>query len=141
MGDGCECIFDVSKELNAWLEHYRIIKFFLRRLEFERFDEYSKILGPIINLYGEMLIDGSQRLPDVVKDVMLKRFFAPSILLASEELGDLLIEYKDKESFRKALLSVKNVSFCRRDILESYKKCFSFNAGVQKVSNILNDFR
>lgn len=61
-----------------------------------RFDEYSKILGPIINLYGEMLIDGSQRLPDVVKDVMLKRFFAPSILLASEELGDLLIEYKDK---------------------------------------------
>lgn len=52
-----------------------------------------------------------------------------------------LFEYKDKESFRKALLSVKNMSFCRRDILESYKKCFSFNAGVQKVSNILNDFR
>lgn len=60
-----------------------------------RFEEYSKIFGPICNLHGEMLIDGSQRLPDVVKDVILKRLFAPSILLASKELGDLLIEYKD----------------------------------------------
>ena len=70
-----------------------------------RFEEYSKILGPILNLYGEMLIDGSQKLPDVVKDVMLKRFFAPSILLGSKDLGELLIEYKDKViQYHRALI-------------------------------------
>lgn len=52
-----------------------------------------------------------------------------------------LFEYENKEGFRKALLDVKNMSFCKHDILESYKKCFSFNAGVQKVCKILNEFR
>ena len=61
-----------------------------------RFEKYSKLFGSICNLHGEMLIDGTQRIPDVVKTVVLNRLYAPSILLASSELGDLLIEYKDR---------------------------------------------
>ena len=78
-----------------------------------RFEEYSKIFGPICNLHGEMLIDGSQRLPDVVKDVVLKRLFAPSILLASHELGNLLIEYKNTIIlYHRALIDKDEESVC-----------------------------
>lgn len=50
-----------------------------------------------------------------------------------------LFEYNDKESFRKVLLDMKNVSFNKRAMFECYKKSFSFETGIQKVHEILDE--
>lgn len=52
-----------------------------------------------------------------------------------------LFEYNDKESFRKALLDVKNISFSKQVVNDCYKKCFSLNAGIQKVNEILSELK
>lgn len=50
-----------------------------------------------------------------------------------------LFEYNSKESFRRVLIDMKGIRFCKQFILDCYVRCFSLETGIQHVDEILSE--
>ena len=48
-----------------------------------------------------------------------------------------LLPYSDPQSFRQALEQYKHLALKRNDILHTYQRLFTFQAGVDRLRNIL----
>ena len=51
----------------------------------------------------------------------------------------LLIQYDDKESFKKGILGLQNIRFGKQQIEEIYKKTYSLSSGIKRLNSILID--
>ena len=56
-----------------------------------KYDAYKKLIGPILNLHGELLLENYN---STLSAVILNRMYSRAILLSSEELGDNLLTFK-----------------------------------------------
>lgn len=51
----------------------------------------------------------------------------------------LLLQYDDKESFKKGVSALQNISFGKPQIRDVYKKAYSFSSGIKRLNSIFVD--